>query len=105
MPKCFNFPSQLRNPFVISRKNALDPIGKITCACTAAEFDASVLGADFKYVRPPRPEFMGLGGMMVNRNELNALLNPFSSGTNFMTTMKVVLPYFLSRLRFLVVRV
>lgn len=69
-------------------------------ALAPAEFDASVLGADFKYVRPPRPEFMGLGGMMVNRNELNALLNPFSSGTNFMTTMKVVLPYFLSRLRF-----
>ncbi|RLL20169.1 FAD-dependent oxidoreductase [Acinetobacter chengduensis] len=69
-------------------------------ALAPAEFDASVLGSDFKYVKPPRPEFMGLGGMMVNRNELNALLNPFSSGTNFMTTMKVVLPYFLSRLRF-----
>ena len=69
-------------------------------ALAPAEFDARVLGTDFKYVRPPRPEFMGLGGMMVNRSELNALLNPFSSGTNFMTTMKVVLPYFLSRLRF-----
>ncbi len=69
-------------------------------AFAPAEFDGSVLGSDFKYVRPPRPEFMGLGGMMVNRNELNALLNPFSSGTNFMTTMKVVLPYFMSRLRY-----
>lgn len=68
-------------------------------ALAPAEFDASVLGNDFKYIRPPRPEFMGLGGMMVNRNELNALLNPFSSGVNFMTTIKVVLPYFLSRLR------
>lgn len=69
-------------------------------ALAPAEFDGKLLGADFKYVRPPRPEFMGLGGMMVNRNELNALLNPFSSGNNFMTTMKVVLPYFLSRLRY-----
>ncbi|MHA3061917.1 FAD-dependent oxidoreductase [Acinetobacter sp. ANC 4636] len=69
-------------------------------AFAPAEFDASVLGSDFKYVRPPRPEFMGLGGMMVNRNELNALLKPFSSGKNFMTTMSVVLPYFLSRLRY-----
>lgn len=69
-------------------------------ALAPAEFDARVLGTDFKYVRPPRPEFMGLGGMMVNRSELNALLNPFSSGTNFMTTMKVVLPYFMSRLRY-----
>lgn len=69
-------------------------------ALAPAEFDGRLLGSDFKYVLPPRAEFMGLGGMMVNRNELNALLNPFSSGRNFMTTMKVVLPYFLSRLRF-----
>ncbi|RZG44718.1 FAD-dependent oxidoreductase [Acinetobacter wuhouensis] len=69
-------------------------------ALAPAEFDGSVLGPDFKYVKPPRPEFMGLGGMMVNRNELNALLNPFSSGTNLMTTFKVVLPYLLSRLRY-----
>lgn len=69
-------------------------------ALAPAEFDGSVLGSDFKYVKPPRPEFMGLGGMMVNRSELNALLNPFSSGKNFMTTIKVVLPYFFSRLRF-----
>lgn len=69
-------------------------------ALAPAEFDASVLGADFKYVRPPRAEFMGLGGMMVNRTELNALLNPLQSFQNFMTTLKVVVPYFLSRLRF-----
>ncbi|MBJ9984922.1 FAD-dependent oxidoreductase [Acinetobacter sp. S40] len=69
-------------------------------ALAPAEFDGSVLGADFKYVRPPRPEFMGLGGMMVNRNELNALLNPVQSFQNFMTTLKVVLPYLFSRLRF-----
>lgn len=69
-------------------------------ALAPAEFDASVLGADFKYVRPPRPEFMGLGGMMVNRSELNALLNPLSCGQNFITTVKVVVPYLMSRLRF-----
>ncbi|WP_151829532.1 FAD-dependent oxidoreductase [Acinetobacter ursingii] len=69
-------------------------------ALAPAEFDGRVLGADFKYVRPPRPEFMGLGGMMVNRNELNALLNPVQSIQNLMTTFKVVLPYFWSRLRF-----
>lgn len=69
-------------------------------ALAPAEFDASVLGEDFKYVRPPRAEFMGLGGMMVNRNELNALLNPVQSVQNLMTTLKVVVPYLLSRLRF-----
>ncbi|MFU8926136.1 FAD-dependent oxidoreductase [Acinetobacter puyangensis] len=69
-------------------------------ALAPAEFDGSLLGKDFKHVRPPRSEFMGLGGMMVNRNELTSLLNPFSSASNFITTLKVVLPYFLSRLRF-----
>lgn len=69
-------------------------------ALAPAEFDGRLLGSDFKYIRPPRPEFMGLGGMMVNRNELDALLNPFSSSTRFITTLKVVLPYFLSRLRY-----
>lgn len=69
-------------------------------ALSPAEFDGRVLGADFKYVRPPRPEFMGLGGMMVNRNELNALLNPVKSFQNLITTFKVVVPYLLARLRF-----
>lgn len=63
-------------------------------------FEASVLGRDFDRVRPPRREFMGLGGMMVNRSELDALLNPFKSAANFKTTLKVVLPYFKDRLTF-----
>lgn len=63
-------------------------------------FEAAVLGDSFKRVRPPRREFMGLGGMMVNRSELDALLNPFRSAANLKTTLKVVLPYFKDRLRF-----
>ena len=63
-------------------------------------FEGSILGAEFDRVRPPRREFMGLGGMMVNRNELDALLNPLRSTANLKTTLKVVLPYFKSRLRF-----
>lgn len=69
-------------------------------ALAPVEFDASVLGENFKHVRPPRHEFMGLGGMMVNRNELDSLLNPFRSLSNFKTTLKVVLPYFKDRLKF-----
>lgn len=69
-------------------------------ALAPVEFDASVLGENFKHVRPPRHEFMGLGGMMVNRNELDSLLNPFSSFSNFKTTLKVVLPYFKDRLKY-----
>src|SRR5262245_60946817 len=38
-------------------------------------FDASVLGSDFAKVRPPLPEFMLLGGMMVDRTDIGPLLN------------------------------
>lgn len=62
-------------------------------------FDAKVLGQDFERVLPPRAEFMGLGGMMVNRNELGALLRPLASLGNAKTTLKVVLPYFKDRLK------
>ena len=38
-------------------------------------FDASVLGRDFANLRPPLPEFMLLGGMMVDRTDIGHLLN------------------------------
>ena len=69
-------------------------------ALAPVPFDAKVLGDDFDRVLPPRPEFMGLGGMMVNRNELSALLRPVSSVGNVKTTLKVVLPYFKDRLKY-----
>ncbi len=68
-------------------------------ALAPVEFDGRRLGKDFKRVRPPRAVFMGLGGMMVGRAELPALLNPFTSLANFRTTLRVVLPYFRDRLR------
>ncbi len=69
---------------------ALAPVG----------FDGRLLGRDFNRIRPPRPEFMGLGGMMVGRDELAIILNRFSSFKNFATTMKIVLRYFKDRLRY-----
>lgn len=69
-------------------------------ALAPVPFEAAVLGKDFDRVRPPRREFMGLGGMMVNRSELDALLNPFQTASNLKTTLNVVLPYFKDRLRF-----
>lgn len=63
------------------------------------EFDGRKLGADFDRVRPPRDVFMGLGGMMVGRAEIGALLNPLSSISNLRTTLKVVLRYGRDRLR------
>ncbi|UOO93619.1 FAD-dependent oxidoreductase [Vitreoscilla stercoraria] len=69
-------------------------------ALAPVAFDARVLGEDFDRVLPPRPEFMGLGGMMVNRNELTALLRPVSSFGNAKTTFKVVVPYLKDRLKY-----
>lgn len=68
-------------------------------ALAPVEFDARRLGRDFARIRPPRAVFMGLGGMMVGRAELGALLKPFASLSNLRSTLKVVLPYFRDRLR------
>lgn len=63
-------------------------------------FDGRQLGKDFVRIRPPRPEFMGLGGMMAARNEIDALLNPFASMSNFRLGAGIVLRYFADRLRY-----
>lgn len=64
-------------------------------------FDGRLLGKeDFARVRPPRREFMALGGMMAARNELDALLHPFTSLHNFFLSAKTVLRYALDRLRY-----
>lgn len=63
-------------------------------------FDGRLLGAEFDRVRPPRQEFMGLGGMMVGRTELAQLLKPFASLGNFKATVSIVGRYALDRLRY-----
>lgn len=62
------------------------------------EFDGRRLGADFARIRPPRDVFMGLGGMMVGRAELGALLNPLASFSNLQTTLRLVLRHARDRL-------
>src|ERR1700761_8978812 len=52
-------------------------------ALAAIPFDGRLLGAHFQRVRPPRREFMVLGGMMVGKNDIPALLSPFGSWSNF----------------------
>lgn len=69
-------------------------------ALVPAPFDARMLGRAFARVRPPRKEFMGLGGMMVARSDLGALLAPFATLANFKRTMAVVGRYALDRLRY-----
>ena len=52
-------------------------------ALAAVPFDGRLLGADFARVRPPRREFMVLGGMMVGKNDIPPLLAPFRTWGNF----------------------
>lgn len=68
-------------------------------ALAPIEFDGRLLGADFERVRPPRAVFMGLGGMMVGRVELGALLNPVGSFDNLRTTLRLVGRHLRDRLR------
>ncbi|PMR67508.1 FAD-binding dehydrogenase [Halomonas heilongjiangensis] len=56
--------------------------------------------ADFIRVRPPRREFLALGGMMTARNEIDALLHPLASLGNFRLAATTVLRYAFDRLRY-----
>lgn len=69
-------------------------------ALSPLAFDGKQLKGDFDRVRPPRDEFMGLGGMMVSRYELGKLLAPFKSFDNLKTTLKLVGKYYLDRLNY-----
>lgn len=70
-------------------------------ALAPTPFDGRRLGKqDFARVRPPRPEFMVLGGMMAARNEIDALLHPFASLGNFRLATGTVLRYAIDRLRY-----
>jgi succinate dehydrogenase/fumarate reductase flavoprotein subunit len=63
-------------------------------------FDGRKLGADFRRVRPPRREFMILGGMMVGKNDIPALLKPFGSWANVKHTVGLLARQARDRLTF-----
>lgn len=67
-------------------------------ALAPVAYDGRRLGSDFARIRPPQAIFMGLGGMMVGRAELDALLNPLGGIANLKTALGVVLPYLRDRL-------
>jgi len=68
-------------------------------ALGALPFDGRKLGPDFDRVRPPRPEFLVLGGMMVTRADIPSLLAPFGSFANFTHVAKLLARHTLDRLR------
>ncbi len=63
-------------------------------------FDGRKLGADFARVRPPRPEFLVLNGMMITRGDIAFLLTPFKSIKNFTHVTKLLLRHGADRLRY-----
>ena len=63
-------------------------------------FDGRLLGADFRRVRPPMPEFMLLGGMMVGKADIPPLVGRFRSVANFTHAAGLVLRYCADRLRY-----
>lgn len=63
-------------------------------------FDGRLLGSDFDRVRPPIPEFMLMGGMMVGKLDIIGLLGRYKSVGAFRRSAGLVLRYLADRLRF-----
>ncbi len=64
-----------------------------------AAYDGNDLGADFALLRPPLKEFTVLGGMMVSRKDIDALVGRFRSLANFRHSVSLLWRYGLDRLR------
>ncbi len=69
-------------------------------AIIPAPFDGRLLGRDFERVRPPIPEFMIFGGMMVGKMDIPRLLGRFQSPANFVYSARLFARYLLDRLRY-----
>lgn len=61
-------------------------------------YNAGHLGINLKLLRPPIPEFTVLGGMMVNREDINNLLQRFKTPQSFLYTVKLVGRYYRDKL-------
>lgn len=64
-----------------------------------AEFDGRKLGKNFKELRDPLPEFLVLGGMMINITDAKHLLRATRVFASWKHGMKLVLRYFSDRAR------
>ena len=69
-------------------------------ALAPLQFDGRLLGTDFDFLRPPIGEFMALGGMMIGRDDIEPLTNPFGSVPLFRKAAALVLRQAMDRLRF-----
>ncbi len=69
-------------------------------AILAREFDGRLLGRDFRRVRPPMPEFLLFGGMMVAKTDIPRLIGRYRSAGNFLHAAGLMLRYLRDRLRY-----
>jgi succinate dehydrogenase/fumarate reductase flavoprotein subunit len=63
-------------------------------------FDGRLLGQWFSLIRPPIPEFTVLGGMMVDRTDINHLLGMTGSVASLTHSLKILLRHASDRLRY-----
>lgn len=69
-------------------------------AIVPAPFDGRLLKREFRRVRPPIPEFMVLGGMMVGKLDIDPLVGRWKNLSNFRHAAKLALRYARDRLRY-----
>ena len=69
-------------------------------ALGAIPFDGRKLGKDFARVRPPRREFMVLGGMMVGKADIPSLLHPFKSWQHLAQATRLLARQALDRIQY-----
>ncbi|ASL27952.1 FAD-dependent oxidoreductase [Azotobacter chroococcum] len=62
-------------------------------------FDGRLLGERFRLIRPPIPEFTVLGGMMIDRDDVNHLLRLTRSFASFRHGVRLLARHALDRLR------
>ena len=80
-------------------RNNLPGAGSSGRAIIPSPFDGRKLGKDFARVRSPIDDYFLLGGMMVGKVDIERLLGRYQSLENFVHSARLVLRYFVDRLR------
>jgi succinate dehydrogenase/fumarate reductase flavoprotein subunit len=69
-------------------------------AVSPLPFDGRLLGRDFARIRPPLPTFMLLGGMMVGKADIQALIHRWKRWPDFAHSVRLVLRHAVDRLQY-----
>ena len=69
-------------------------------ALSPVEFDGRLLGSHFDRVRPPMSDFMVLGGMMLGKADVQALIRRYRSPRAFVRSARLLARHAVDRLRY-----